>query len=371
MSMTRYTKFNPDGSGRFEKRTGPSQELKPTRSQSAVEWTLFVVFGLLLILAGFAIYSQYDPKHKIVPNTVDRAWKEDRINLLIIGVGGASHPGGGKDLADAILLASFKPSTHQVAIISIPRDFWVKVPGHGQHRINQAHAIGNQSGYPGEGPGLLCDTVESIFAQPIHGFVRIDFSAFEKIIDDVGGVDVYCQRSFYDYLFHDGFKQGWHHLDGKRALRYARYRYVLGPEGDNFARELRQQQVVNALRDKLQRRGPQDAMRLIQAGSTLSGATETNLSTSQLIAFYRAFHDVKPGNVRSVSLKPFTRIFDVTRFADPGQAVITRTGNYNELQDVARTVFNDRRPIATEDQIHLAVTPPLPPQPQSTLLAAQ
>jgi LCP family protein required for cell wall assembly len=253
----------------------------------------------------------------------------------------------------------------------VPRDFWVRIPGYGQHRINQAHAIGNQSGYPGEGPGLLCDTVESVFAQPIHGFVRIDFSAFEKIIDDVGGVDVYCQRSFYDYLFHDGFNQGWHHLDGKRALRYARYRYILGPEGDNFARELRQQQVMNALRDKLQRRGGQDAMRLIQATSTLSAATETNLTTPQMIAFYRAFHDVKPGDVRSVSLKPFTRIFEVTRFADPGMAVLPRTGNYSELQNVARTIFNDRRPIATDDQIHVAVTPPPPPQPQSMLLAVQ
>ena len=89
-----------------------------------------------------------------------------------------------------------------------------------------------------------------------------------------------------DYLFHDGFSQGWHHLGGKRALAYARYRYVIGPEGDNFARELRQQQVVSALRGKLQRLSPQSALRFFQAATTLSKATETNLTTGQMVTLY-------------------------------------------------------------------------------------
>ncbi|MCU1245898.1 MAG: putative LytR family transcriptional protein, partial [Acidobacteria bacterium] len=235
---TRYNRLNPDGSGRFEVKA-PAGPVKATRSQSMLEYFLFGVFAVLFTLVGVAVYSSYSPKHRLVPNLFDAGMRADRVNILFIGIGGDSHPGGGKDLADSMMLASFKPSTGQVAVVSIPRDLWVKVGRYGTHRLNSAHSIGNDSGYPGAGPGLLGDTIAGIFGQPVHAFVRIDFAAFEKVIDDLGGVDVYVQRSFYDYLFKDGFTKGWHHLDGKRALAFSRYRYVIGSDGDNFARELR------------------------------------------------------------------------------------------------------------------------------------
>lgn len=367
MAYTRYNRANPDASGKFRVVDGHVEAVpgKSTRSQRVVEWTLFSVMGVLLVVGAIALWSSYSPEHKAVPNTVDLGWKRDRINLVIIGIGGERHPGGGKDLADAILFVSLKPSTRQAAVISVPRDFWVKIGRYGAHRLNQAHAIGNDGGYPGEGPGLLCDTISQIFHQPVDAFVRIDFAAFEKMIDTLGGVDIHVQRSFYDYLFHDGFRQGKQHLDGRRALAYARYRYILGPEGDNFARELRQQQVVNAVREKLQRRSPQDVVRLIHAISTLSNATDTNLSTGQMITLYRTFNGVRQDDVRNVSLKPFMEIFQVTRLSDPGKAVRPRRGDYQELREVARHIFEERGQISTQDQIHLAATPEPPPQPRT------
>src|SRR5205814_1626663 len=104
------------------------------------------------------------------------------------------------------------------------------------------------------------------------------------------------------------FNKGWQHLDGRRALAYARYRYIIGPEGDNFARELRQQQVMNALRDKLQRANPQTVVRLIAAIPSLSASTQTNLTTPQMISLYRRFRSIDPREVRHVSLKPLTQI---------------------------------------------------------------
>jgi len=331
-----------------------------------VEYVLFGVFGILFVLAGIALYTSNSASHKRVPNAVADGLKHDRLNIVFIGIGGDNHPSHDK-LADSIMLVSLKPSTRQAAIVSVPRDLWVPISSHGTHRINYAHAIGEQSGYPGEVPGLLCDTVAAVFGQPVHAFVRIDFSAFEKIVDDLGGIDVYCQRGFYDYLFKDGFAQGWHHLSGKRALAYARYRYVIGPEGDNFAREMRQQQVVNAVKSKLQNVTPQQATHLLAAISTLSNATETNLTTGQMISLYSTFHNIDPRNVRHVSLKPLTTTFEVTRLAEPGQAVRPRTGNYGEVQAVMRDIFRSGNQISTDDQIQLAATPPAP-QPQSMLL---
>lgn len=346
-----YSRLNKSGTGSPASTDdfGRPAPPKATRSQTAIEYVLFAFFGILIVLAGVALYTSNSPKNKIVPNYVAEGLKDDRVNVLFIGVGGPDHPSH-DDLADSIMLVSLKPSTKQVAITSIPRDLWVAIPGHGTHRINYAHSIGDDSGYPGEGPGLLTATVSQIFGQKIHGFVRVDFSAFEKVIDDLGGIDVTVKRSFYDFLFKDGFVQGPHHLDGKRALAYARYRYVLGPEGNNFAREMRQQQVITALREKMQRRGVTEIVRLIPALSTMSSATETNLTTAQMASLYRQFHDVPKASIRNVSLRPLTEIFPVTRIGEIGDGVRPRTGDYREFQALERSIFAPGPGAATSGQ---------------------
>lgn len=348
---TRYRRTNPDGSGPYVRPT--REEPRPTRTQHVIEYTLFGVFGVLVILSGIALYYAYSPSHNRVPNTFAEGMKQDRINILFIGIGGDSHPGGGRDLADSILLVSLKPSTKQAAVISIPRDLWVRVGTHGTHRLNAAHSIGNDSAYPGNGPGLICDTVSQIFNQPIHAFVRVDFRAFEKLIDDLGGIDINVERGFYDYLFQDGFPAGPQHLDGRRALAYTRYRYILGPEGDNFARELRQQQVINAIRDRIASRGPEDIIKLINAARSLSSRTDTNLAAAQMVTLYQRYHDIPKDDIRHVSLKPFSEVFQVRRLADAGEAVRPRRGDFREFQQVARTVFNGEREISTADEIQV------------------
>ena len=365
--ITRYRKFNPDASGGPAKNDPPREIARPTRGQYAAEIALFSVFGILLILAVIALYTSMSPGYQRVPNLVDQGLKQDRLNILVFGVGGERHPRNDQ-LADAIMLISLKPSTGQVAVVSVPRDLWVRIGAYGSHRINYAHQVGNQSGYPGAGPGLLGDTVSKIFGQPVHAYVRVDFAAFEKTIDALGGIDVYCQRSFRDFLFNDGFDKGWRHLNGRRALAFARYRYINGPEGDNFARELRQQQVANAVRDKLQHANPAAVVRLIGAIPTLSSSTQTNLTTPQMIALYRRFRDVDPKNIRHVSLKPLTEIFDVTRLTEPGEAVRPRIDDYREFQAVEKSIFDSERSITTVDQIRFAAAP-APPRPQAASAA--
>lgn len=356
----RHTRWqNADGSGRFVRPI--AAPAKPTKAQTVVELTMFVVAGVLITLALIALYTSFSPSHRAVPNRVAEGWAKDRVNIVLFGVGGANHPSH-DNLADSIMLLSLKPSTKQAAIVSIPRDLWVHINGYGSHRINYAHEMGDQGGYPGAGPGLLCDTVSAVFNQPIHAYVRVDFAAFEKLIDNLGGIDVYCQHGFYDYLFHDGFAQGWHHLNGKRALAYARYRYVIGSEGDNYARELRQQQVISALREKLQRMQPQQALSVVEALTTMSRAADTNLTTAQMISLYRTFHDIKPEEIRHVSLKPLTEPFQVTRLSEPGEAVRTRNGSFRDLQNLESSIFSSERQVSTSDQIQFAATPPPPMQ---------
>ena len=72
-----------------------------------------------------------------------------------------------------------------------------------------------------------------------------------------------------------------------------------------------------------------------------------------MITLYRRYHDIPKNEIRHVSLKPFSTVFDVTRFADPGEAVRPRTGDYREFRQVAQTVFNSEREISTGDEIQV------------------
>lgn len=334
---------------------------KPVHRTTAIEIVLFAIIGVLVVGGAIALYQQYSPRHARLPNTIDDGLSHDRINILIIGVAGDRRINGGNDLADAIMVLSLKPSTKQAALISVPRDLYVKIGRFGLHRLNAAHDLGYRMGYRGGGPGLLIDTLSPILGEPIHAYARIDFAAFEKLIDDLGGVDIYVYRPFHDFLFKDGFEQGWQHMNGHRALQYARYRYVRGAEGNNFARELRQQQVVSALKKKAAHLSMGQALNLLASATHVSRYTATNLSTGDLVTLYRLFHSMPAANIRHVSLAPFTEIFMVSVKGDEGEAVRPRGGTFAPVQQMAQTVFDDNKPVVNRDQIQLSdAEPPHP-----------
>lgn len=331
------------------------------RKRGIAQWLMYSFVALLIGAAALGIYTRLAPSFHDVPNTVAEGQRQDRVNIVLIGIGGDAHPGRGKDLADAIMVLSLKPSTRQAAMISIPRDYYVSLGSHGKHRINAAHALGERE-EPGRGPALVMDAAQAILGQPMHAYVRIDFAAFEKIIDELGGVDIYVHRPFYDFLFKDGFSQGWQHMNGNRALRFARYRYVLSEEGNNYARELRQQQVLAAIRDKIRSLSPQQALRLVNVARTVSSHTSTNLTTGQMVELYTLYRNMRKEQLRHVSFAPFTRPVKTDDPADPTPAVGPQAGDNRQIATMARDVFLDSAPIVTKTQIQLgAAGEPAPP----------
>ncbi|HEV3484436.1 MAG TPA: LCP family protein [Vicinamibacterales bacterium] len=318
-----------------------------------IEIILFGLLGVMLLAGGMAVYSQISPSYEKTPSTVPDGFRRDRINILVIGIGGDTHPGKGKELADALMLVSLKPSTKQAALISIPRDYYIRSSRYGAHRINAAHEIGNNSGYPGRGPALVSDEVRQITGQPVDAFVRIDFKAFEKLIDSLGGVDIYVYRPFHDRLFNETFHGGWQRMNGKRALAFARYRHVQGAEGTAYARELRQQQIASAVRDKLRNLETGEILRLLSDLMSISRHTTTNLTSGEIVQLYRAFRDMEAAKVRHVSLAPLTEVYTVQKFSDDGWAVRPLDPSGNAIRQMMKTVFNGTTPIATPDQIQI------------------
>lgn len=316
---------------------------KPKSRIGVAEILMFAFVGLVLVVGGIAAYAYFSPKMQKVPNRVADGFTADRINILLIGVGGDTHPGEGKDLADAIMLVSLKPSTRQAALMSLPRDLYVSMGERGMHRLNAGNRFG--------GPGYLMQVVENVTGQPVHAYARIDFRAFRGVIDAVGGIDVYVYRPFYDYLFKDGFAQGWQHMDGKRALRYARLRYIrASAEGNVFGRELRQQQVLQATKEKIRNLPPTEVLKLVNVARSVGNHTDTNLTATQIADLYSVFRNAKP---RNVSLKKFTEIFMVNTPGDAGEAVRPPRGDYTQIRRLTAGVFNGSDPIVARDEIQL------------------
>ncbi len=243
---------------------------------------------------------------------------QDRINVALYGIGGDGHDGA--QLTDTILVASIKPSTKQVAMLSIPRDTQVDIPGYGPHKINEVNADGEQEN-PGSGGEAATKFLEGFLQQPIPYYVRVDFSGFSQVIDDIGGVDVYVEKPFTDDSFPTNdykyrsisFKKGWEHMDGPRALDYARSRHGNNFEGSDFARAKRQQKIMLAVRDKLL---SGDTLlhpgRIISILNALDTHVLTNLKTQDFISFATLAKDLDVQNVTSVVLSddPASVLYD-------------------------------------------------------------
>jgi LCP family protein required for cell wall assembly len=138
---------------------------------------------------------------------------------------------------DSIILVHVSESGGKPALISIPRDSYVPIPGHGSNKINAAFAFG--------GPNLLVQTVEQVTDLHIDGYVEIGFAGFASVVDSVGGVDICVARNMNDKKAGINLKKGCQVLDGRNALGYVRARYS-DPEGD-IGRAKRQRQFLGAI----------------------------------------------------------------------------------------------------------------------------
>jgi LCP family protein required for cell wall assembly len=141
--------------------------------------------------------------------------------------------------SDAIMIARVAADRQHAQVISIPRDSWVDIPGHGRDKINAAYAFG--------GPTLLVQTVEQLTGVRIDHYAAIDFDGLIQVTDDLGGVDVTVPEttSWGPYTFPAGVN----HLDGDKARWYVGQRYGLA--GGDFDRVKRQQNYLRAMFTKL------------------------------------------------------------------------------------------------------------------------
>jgi len=189
-------------------------------------------------------------------------WGSERVNVAIYGYGGPEHTGG-TYLADSIIILSIDPKTGTNTLIPIPRDLWIEgFPEIPDGKVNEAFADGYVRGGVREAGKMATDVLSAITGLKIEHWMALDFTGFKAMIDSVGGVTVDNPVAF-QYTWEEGkffagiwdggsFEAGPIFLDGVHALDYSRSRYTsVKAESSDFARSVRQQRVLAALRAKL------------------------------------------------------------------------------------------------------------------------
>ena len=231
-----------------------------------------------------------------------------RVNLLLMGLDYRDWAAGeGAPRTDTMILFTVDPLSRTAGILNIPRDLWVAIPGFGYGKINTAYQLGEAYKLPGGGPELAMKTVEGLIGVPIDFYAQIDFGAFIKFIDHIGGVKLDIQEPIkVDLLGDNTFKRlkpGRQVLNGEIALAYARARST---EGGDFDRARRQQEVVMAIRNQMLRFD--NLPRMIANAPVLyqefSSGVRTNLSLDQAIRLAWFAKDIPEENIKHAIIGP-------------------------------------------------------------------
>jgi LCP family protein required for cell wall assembly len=300
------------------------------------------VFLLLLIvvgsLAGYYYYNFSAPVSHIVGQQVTRLKGDEdpnanrngadilsgpRINILLLGSDTdqkfTNADGSHNYLAQSDIVVTIDPASKSVGMLSIPRDFWINVPGSGMHKLDEAYSLGGTAigtgAYSPGGVALSRLTIFQDFGIPINYYAWVGLDGFVKVIDTVGGVDVDVLHPITDDNYPDdvgnktgdlyAYKRlyiapGPQHLSGPEALEYVRSRHA-DLVGD-FGRSARQQQVLSALKTKLS--NPDIVSKLPEIANDLNGYVKTDMQLTDVFKLMNFARSLNSNSINRVVLGP-------------------------------------------------------------------
>lgn len=209
---------------------------------------------------------------------------------------------------DTMMAVDLDLVTRQVHVLSIPRDLRVEIPGHGFHKINDAHAIG--------GVPLALETVQQFLGVSIDYYVVVKLGAVRKFVDAINGVTLDVEKDMdyedkWGHLFIH-LKEGVQTLNGEQVEGYMRFRH--DAEGD-FGRMRRQQQAMRAVLAAVQ--SPGVAVHVPRLIETYTETIDTNLKREQILGLARLFHQVQPETVVTETLPGRSRMRDGISYLEP------------------------------------------------------
>lgn len=289
-----------------------------------------------------------------------RGEEDGRINILLLGKAGKNYPG--QNLTDTIMVASINTKEKKTALLSLPRDFYARIPDtKTSAKLNSLYLLGQKEDDPFH---IIRSAVEDVTGLPIHYSIVIDYDGFVSIVDALSGINVYVERDFYDPSYpgpnysYETFeiKKGLHTLDGATALKYVRERHN-DPQGD-FGRSARQQQVLQAIKNKAFT--VKTFLNFFTFYNLLDAIEEnirTDFSPEEVRSLLTLVQDIDTHNINTMVIDAWKKesLLRVSHIAlENGQSMfvlIPRTGTYQEIQEAASTIFSQKEQQTREDKI--------------------
>lgn len=342
----------------FEKINEKHLKEKPRKKRRFWLWffisllILAAAVGTFFYKAGFT-FSQMNVNQGggILPISEDAPKIEkdpDRINILLLGLRGPDDPNGGL-LTDTMMILSIKQSTGQVAMISIPRDLYVKMPVESnknssqaiKEKINFAYALGEEKM---QGGGLIYSkvAVQAVTGLFIDHVVSVDFLAFKDVVDILGGVDVTLDKPFIETTQFAKeilleLPAGKNHLDGNMALYFVRSRYST----NDFDRARRQQQVLLAMKEKALSLGILlNPVKIFELLDSMSKHVRTDMPLGDLNYMISLSKNL---NFKNIKGKVFDTTPDGLLYAttnEKGAYILLPQGdNFDKIRETCRNIF--------------------------------
>ena len=266
-------------------------------------------------------------------------------NFLLLGMSGKPYPA--PYLTDTIIVGIFRTDPARLALVSIPRDLMVQVPGGKQLvKINSLYELGIARS-PQEPEKFIKEKVQQITGLPISYYAAIDVFGLEKIIDSFGGVDIQVKKAIADPSFpgpnysYEPFylSAGMHHLNGHDAVRFARSRYA--PRGD-FERIGRQQQLLDVLKDKVKAQSI-SAQQAAALFANIKDHLVTNVSPADIPSLLASALDFGKGPIISFTIETGPQGLLVSNHAITGAyTMIPKAGSekYEAIQTFITKTIN-------------------------------
>jgi polyisoprenyl-teichoic acid--peptidoglycan teichoic acid transferase len=184
-------------------------------------------------------------------------------NLVLLGID-HTKPSNFIGRSDTIMLVSFDPVNSSIDLLSIPRDLWVSIPGIGENRINTVHFFA-EANVVGSGPQAVMNVLRQSFGYHSDYYVRVKFESFRDVVDAMGGLEIELMEPTA------GYEAGHHHLNGRKALAFARHR----KGSDDFFRMERGQFLLKTALDNLKK--PAKWTRIPSTVITVYKSIDTNI----------------------------------------------------------------------------------------------
>jgi LCP family protein required for cell wall assembly len=281
----------------------------------------------------------------------------DRVNLLVMGYGGGTHPGA--NLTDSMMVMSVLGANDHTTLVSVPRDLWVQIPeGSGNYgKINSVYEYSSNNGKdPVAGGNAAAAKVSLVTGLDVRYWLTINFTGFKEFIDSIGGIDVYVPDSFNAcYPANDDpsvnaswikvqFNKGMQHMNGATAIEYARAREPLEVCGKgtsenlaeltDFARSARQQIIIKAAMSKLKQISTWP--KLYAALDALQKTVYTNMSLADLARFALVMN---LNTAHHIGLSNQNVLVDSS--VDGQYVLLPANGNWQAIKDyVSKNLYN-------------------------------